>query len=310
MPDLFAKVGPLPAWAWGAIAVGGYLYWSHRQSVVSVPTGDGTVDTTDTSAVPDVTSTNDYGYSSSGVDPTSAGYDYSSVNDGSYTGTTTGTAFGSNQEWGVKAITTLISAGIPASTATSGVTLYLAGSGLTADQANAVNEAITLIGPPPLPMPVNLITSTVPTQPVVSLDPAPAPMPTPAPAPVVDTTPTPVTVAPAPNTPTTTQPVTFTPPTYQQGSSSQNPYISSDGASLTATAVGTVIAKLASHGIQATTVNKNGVLGWEGWAPNLWIYSPTPAGATDKLAPYRGALSTIVSPYSSASSAQSAMASL
>lgn len=201
MPDLFAKVGPLPAWAWGAIAVGGYLWWSHQHAATAVPAGDGNVDTTDTSSVPDVSSSNDYGYSSA-VDPSSAGYDYSTVNSGDYSGTTTGTAFTSNQEWGVKAITTLVSAGVPASTATSGVTLYLAGSGLTADQANAVNEAIVLIGPPPLPMPVNLITSTTPTQPTTTpVDTTPTN--DPAPTPVVGTTPTPVTDDPTPTGATT-----------------------------------------------------------------------------------------------------------
>lgn len=297
MPDLFAKIGPLPAWAWGAIAVGGYLWWSHQHAATAVPAGDGNVDTTDTSSVPDVSSSNDYGYDTSGVDPSSAGYDYSTVNDGGYTGTVTGTGYGSNQEWGVKAITTLISAGVPASTATSGITLYLAGSGLTTDQANAVNTAITLLGPPPLPMPVNLIGSVPATQPTPSPDPAPTPTPDPAPTPVVSTTPTPVTSP-------------FNPPTYAPGSSSPNPYIASDNISLTGTAAAQVIAKLASHGIQATTSQRSGVVGWEGWSPNLWIYSPTPSGAVDKLAPYRSALSTIVSPYSSASSAQSAMASL
>lgn len=194
MPDLFAKIGPLPAWAWGALAVGGYIFWSHRQGTpVAAPLDGGG----DTSAVPDATSTNDYGYGST-VDPSSAGYNYGDVNQGGYTGTVTGTAFTSNQEWGVKAIQTLVATGIPASTATSGITLYLSGAPLTSDQANAVSTAITLIGPPPLPMPITLISNTPVTQPPVSHDPAPTPTPDPAPVPVVTPTPTPV-ITPVPN---------------------------------------------------------------------------------------------------------------
>lgn len=179
--DLFAKMGPLPVWAWGALAVGGYLYWSHTHAASATPTTDTPVDAT--AYDPNAT---DGTYAN--VDPSSAGYDYGSVNSGGYTGTVTGTAYASNQAWAVAAIQQLISAGVPASTATSAVTHYLSGMQLTPDEGNAVNEGIALLGPPPLPLPVNIGSGT----PVVPVQSTADTMPTnePAPTPVVTTTPT------------------------------------------------------------------------------------------------------------------------
>ena len=190
MPDLFAKIGPLPAWGWGALAVVGYIWWSHGKSASNTAaTATDTASTTDTASVPDVATSNDYGYATS-TDPSSAGYDYSTVNTGGYGGTVSGTAYGSNQQWAVAAIQTLINSGVPASTATTGITLYLSGSNLTQDEANAVNTAIALIGPPPLPMPVNVASGTTATQPPTDTTPSP----TPDPAPVQPVTPTPTPV--------------------------------------------------------------------------------------------------------------------
>lgn len=296
-PDLFAKIGPLPAWAWGAIVVVGYILYSHWHSSRIVPTGDATPGT-DNTAVP---SSDTMPADSMAVDGSSAGYDYSTVNTGSYSGTTTGTGFTSNQQWAVAAIEQLIRAGVSASVATSGITHYLADQPLTADEMTAVTEAITLVGPPPLPQPLTSVTGTTVTQSGGSTT-------TEAPPTTSTSTDTTTVTAPAQTAPAPAPP-TFTAPTYESGAGTQNPYIASDNVSLTASAATTIIAKLAAHGVRATSAGEQGQVGWEGWAPNLWIYTHGEQ-PTDPIAAYRGSLSTIVSPYSSASSAQAAMAAL
>lgn len=271
MPDLFAKIGPLPAWAWGAIAVGAYLFWSHNQASSTVPVADdGSVDTTDTQSVPDVSTSNDYGYATP-VDPSSAGYDYSTVNSGGYTGTVTGTAYTSNQAWGVKAISTLIASGIPASTATSGITHYLAGSNLTADEANAVNIAITLLGPPPLPMPVTVGTPVV-TQP------DPSPTPDPAPVPVVSPTPSPVTSGGTTTVAKTTPKVTMTGPTTGKVGQHLTYVVTVTGAHGTPTGECFIAPGVEGNTIRGQLVNGKATM----------VYTPTKKEHTEFTGAYEG----------------------
>lgn len=158
-PDLFSKIGPLPAWAWGAGVVGAYILWSHHTAPPAAVdnTVDGAADNMDTgtadtsgdSTVPP-------------LDPSQAGYNFGDVNSGYYGGTVAGSTFTSNQQWSVYVIGALVKDfSYPAAKVSTAITYYLAGKQLTPDEVNIVQAAITNYGPPPLPMPVN----TVPTTP-------------------------------------------------------------------------------------------------------------------------------------------------
>lgn len=125
----------------------------------------------------DGTDTGSYGYGSSGSGGT-VGTGTTGIDDG--TGTTAGTGttvgngsdtgdtgstgttdtgstgtstYASNAVWAQAAEATLSELGYDSGTSTAGVTAYLAGSPLTSDQANAVETAIALIGPPPQAVP-------------------------------------------------------------------------------------------------------------------------------------------------------------
>lgn len=156
-PDLFSKVGPLPAWGWGVLAVGGYLFWSHRQPATVPDTTDATMTGADTAA-------QDPAYADGLLSPVSsadAGYNYGDVLAGQYTGTVAGSTFVSNQQWAAYVIQNMVALGFPASTTTTAVTHYLSGGRLTAAEAQIINQAITNFGPPPLPQPLNVIAPTV-----------------------------------------------------------------------------------------------------------------------------------------------------
>lgn len=166
-PDLFSKVGPLPAWAWGALVVGGYVVWSHMHA--SAPMAENTADTQTVDSSNDGSGDVSFPPTSFGAPlaPADAAYDYSTTLDGTYGGSVAGTVFTSNQQWAVYAIGNLTRAGYPTSTVTSGITHYLAGSPLTQAEQDVVTAAIQLIGPPPLPLPITPVSSgdTVAVQP-------------------------------------------------------------------------------------------------------------------------------------------------
>jgi hypothetical protein len=161
-PDLFSKVGPLPAWAWGAIVIGGYLAYTHF-TASSVPAAvdatDGTDNTADNLDTGDPSQVDASGVDSP-LDPSVAGYSYGDVNSGDYGGTVSGTTFTSNQQWAVYAINGLVRQGYPVSTTTTAITYYLAGKPLTAQEASIVQAAISSFGTPPLPMPVTLVSTS------------------------------------------------------------------------------------------------------------------------------------------------------
>lgn len=189
-PDLFSKVGPLPAWAWGALALVAFFAFQHFH-------GGGTPQAVDNPVEgqgldPNTTANADSGIPT--VDPSQAGYNYGDVLGGNYGGTTSGTVYSTNQQWGVAAIQGLIRMGVPASLATTSVTLYLSGTALTADEATTIGQAIAAFGPPPLPLPVTQ-SAPVATAPAPSPTPKPAPAPTPKPAPVPAPKPTPAPIA-------------------------------------------------------------------------------------------------------------------
>lgn len=168
--DLTNKVGPLPAWAWGGIALAAYFAYEHfvQGSVSSAAT-----DTSDSGTADDTTgdTTDDgtddgTGLVDDGLDNTDdSGGDFGDIgsgNDGNaggviYGTTTTGTVvtnYSTNQQWLIAAIDALRSQGDSASLATTALTLYLRGSKLTANEGQYVNAAIESIGPPPNPLPI------------------------------------------------------------------------------------------------------------------------------------------------------------
>jgi LysM repeat protein len=193
-PDLFSKIGPLPAWAWGAVVVVGYLAYKHFSggSATAVQVTDSPVDSTTTDGTDGtiVDQSNPDSY-----DPSTSGYNYSDVLEGNYTGTTagTGTSFSTNQQWAISCISNMSKMGMSSSLVTTAITLYLAGQSLTPAEASVVSLAITDFGPPPLPLPVSVtpapVTPTAPVvakpvaKPVAAKPVAAKPKPKPAPAP-------------------------------------------------------------------------------------------------------------------------------
>lgn len=158
-PDLFSKVGPLPAWAWGAIVVVGFLAYRHFGSKAPAAVDPGNL--VDGSLTSPATDFADSGSGGGGgavtsYDPSSSGYNYGDVLAGSYTGSTTGAVFSTNQQWGVYAVNNLPKQGYAAGEVVSAITFYLAGMPLTSNQAAIVQAALSNYGSPPLPLPINL----------------------------------------------------------------------------------------------------------------------------------------------------------
>jgi hypothetical protein len=192
-PDLFSKIGPLPAWGWGLIVVGAYLVY-RRMSGGSAQAVDNPVESES------FVSGDDPNASLPTIDPSSAGYNYNDVLEHSYTGSVagSGTSYSTNQQWGISVISNLIKMGRPAGDVTSAITYYLSGHALTAAQAGIVTDAIANFGPPPLPLPLVSGDSSGGSgrgssggsgTPI----PTPTPVPTPTPTPVPVSTPAPPT---------------------------------------------------------------------------------------------------------------------
>jgi hypothetical protein len=188
-PDFFSKIGPLPAWAWGAMVVGAFLLY-RRFSGARPPAA---IDPGNLVVGPEVQDGEDWNSAGSmgGVGPASSGYNYGDVLSGSYTGTTGGTVFTTNQMWGVYAINNLPKLGYSAGETVSAITFYLAGMPLTAAQSQIIQAAILNFGSPPLPMPVTS-SADIATPAVVGSSPAP----------VVSSPVSPVVSAPMPVSPT------------------------------------------------------------------------------------------------------------
>lgn len=298
-PDLFSKIGPLPAWAWASMVVGGYLVYTHINAGGPI-VSDGT-DNLDTGYGDENAGTDFGGGSEAALDyyGGGGGYNYGDVLSGDYDSGIAGSTFTSNQQWGLYAISALIAHGTGAATATSAISHYLAGTSLTNDEAAAINAAITLVGPPPLPLPLSTIGTgtSIPSTETGGTSTTP---------PVATTTQTPTPVPPIQQpTPVSTPNLPSYDPT---GNLSHNPYYDFSRGQLMPSAAIMVVAKLAARGIKASTSPQSGI-GWQRWSSNLYVYGPMKNGI-DPLAKVRGPLSTIVSQYSSASSAQAAMGAL
>lgn len=134
---LTQKVGPLPAWAWAAIPVGGYIVWTYLQSssVEAATATDGPTDE----------GTYEEGY------PTLPGYEnapYGSPNRPEvepprYT----------NLEWSQQAIAYLISIGVRSDTANRAISAYLYGlpPTLNNEEYRALQRVLLQLGPSPRP---------------------------------------------------------------------------------------------------------------------------------------------------------------
>lgn len=167
-PDLFSKIGPLPAWAWGAIVVGGYLIYRRMTAYRPVPTVDPGV-------AGDALAGEFTGVNAGGGGGIIAGGGGTGVSGSRYT---------TNNGWGVSVIGLLSGMGYPAGAVTTAITSYLLGLPLTAAEASIVQDAIANFGPPPEPLPIvktDATAATSTTTPVATDPPVPAPSVAPAP---------------------------------------------------------------------------------------------------------------------------------
>jgi hypothetical protein len=199
--DLTAKVGPLPAWVWGAGAVGGFMFWRHHKLAASAAADAAAVNDPNNIADPnaqtdpsasDATVTDltggSYGVPSQGYDPfaslqgQSPGYNVSptgGISNGTVPGPTT------DLQWSTLAANYLLSTGSDPSTIQTALSKYLSGTALSSAEQTIVNAALRQFGSPP--------EGTIP----VVVVPTPTPTPTPSPTPTPTPTPTPSTAAPA-----------------------------------------------------------------------------------------------------------------
>jgi hypothetical protein len=135
---LTKKVGPLPAYGWAVIGVGGYLAYQHFHNAgssapVPVDPGIGASDGTDL--------TGNGASTDNGSSLTTA----STVP----VGTVNQSAATTNTQWGINAVDYLDSIGTNPITAANAVTKYLSNMTLLASDAALINKAIAAIGSPP-----------------------------------------------------------------------------------------------------------------------------------------------------------------
>jgi hypothetical protein len=157
-------VGPLPAWAWGLIAVAGWLIYEHMAGgASSAVADDGSTDddsSDDSSGDSSDDGTDDSGDGSGDVGDVTAG----TVTGASAGGVVVGT-YTTNQQWLIAAIDALRAEGLPAGPVTTALTRYIHGEKVTAKEAGYVNAAISAIGPPPTPRQIFPTTTATPTKP-------------------------------------------------------------------------------------------------------------------------------------------------
>ena len=190
--DLNDKIGPLPAWAWGGIIVGGVLIFHFirsRQQAASVqvpaPGADATADPTasDNGATSSEFSANPYtqayqDYITS--DPTNPAYPVSVGGSSGVPAPIT------DAQWGRVASDGLIGQGNDPTIVTSAITKYLSGQSLSAAEDAVIGKALQLFGSPPegaLPILFSPTPVTQTPPPVPSLPAAPTPQPEPVPQP-------------------------------------------------------------------------------------------------------------------------------
>lgn len=164
---LTRKLGPLPAWAWLLIIVGGawayYLYKKRKNGTTALATV-ATPDTTDSSG--------------------SAAFDSANASASQSANATPGISQPTpetNAEWAIRAGNGIVAMGTYTATDVSNaLSVLLAGGTLTPTQATIVNLAETMYGLPP----EGVIATTTAAPPPITAQPAPITvMPTPAPAP-------------------------------------------------------------------------------------------------------------------------------
>lgn len=140
---LTKKVGPLPGWAWVALAVGAYAayrMWTSRNGGTSPTTAtDTTILDPSSQPVSGDASASDGGLGSGLVNT-----------GGSQIVQTTPVGAVTNAQWGTQAVR-ILSAASPASSAAinNAVTKYLSGKPLTSAENAIVIQAIQQLGPPP-----------------------------------------------------------------------------------------------------------------------------------------------------------------
>lgn len=133
--DLQAKIGPLPAYAWGGIiglAIVGIAYWRSSQTAINsaAPAADGSA-----------------GSLIDGVDGAFGGFGNAN---GQTTPTTSGTGgIDSNGSWLTRAVAWLSGSGTTPLSAQTALSKYLMGSALTYDEGQIVNKALSQFGVPP-----------------------------------------------------------------------------------------------------------------------------------------------------------------
>ncbi|MFJ7153265.1 hypothetical protein ACIQVT_34550 [Streptomyces sp. NPDC100445] len=166
------KLGPLPMGVW-ILAVGGGLvltYYMRR----ATPTDAGT-DTSSDTAAPDTGGTGQgswpYGFPN-GVGQTG------STGTGDSTGTDS-TLPTTNEQWQRRAVQILVGRGYEPTAVDRAIAAYLGGESLTTTQRAIINEAIILIGPPPVSPP----SPTTPDKPPPTTTPPTPPKPTHPPTP-------------------------------------------------------------------------------------------------------------------------------
>ena len=182
--SLTTKLGPLPAWAWGATLGGSYVVYRYIKSAQAGNATQGV----DTSAVGDVGTASDF---SQGFGQTSPGLGGINGSTGILTNQTD-QAPADNVTWGKEAVNWLISQGINPLVAADAIGAYLYGTGqqLNATETAALNMALKHFGTPP-----EGVIQPPPTTPIPS--PTTKPPPKPAVAPKFTTL--------VPNPPTTSQ---------------------------------------------------------------------------------------------------------
>lgn len=153
---LTRKLGPLPVWAWMAIAGGVYFYISRRQKASAAAGANQQTDPAGN--VGSINPATGYVYGSPEDQAALAAQNPGSASPSGSAGqgaTSGGQKYADNNSWGIAAVSYLDGIGVDPTTASQAVQQYLSSQALTAAQQGDVNLAILQLGPPPsLPGPV------------------------------------------------------------------------------------------------------------------------------------------------------------
>jgi hypothetical protein len=147
---LTRKIGPLPMWAWLAVALVLYLYFE-RQQAASTSTTAANQQTDPAGNVGTIDPATGYVYGTPEDLAALAANNTGSTSSGSagQSATSGAQTYADNNAWGIAAVNYLVGLGIDATTANQAIQQYLASQNLTTAQQADVNLAITALGPPP-----------------------------------------------------------------------------------------------------------------------------------------------------------------